>query len=132
VRETCDLRVLCLDHLHLSDVEKGLVSTQAEPETLASPQQNTEPNTGKICYKRRLKHSLDHFTSLDDKKAKPSDDYGDIVYAKYCGDTALVWKHYMTRAEHDDRELAQVLNGDLESLLLFVSAAIFRCSGIAT
>ena len=30
----------------------------------------------------------------------------------------------MTRAEHDDRGLAQILNGDLESLLLFVSAPL--------
>ncbi|TDL13998.1 hypothetical protein BD410DRAFT_867679 [Rickenella mellea] len=42
-------------------------------------------------------------------------------YAKYCGDTALVWKLYLTRAEHDDGALAQVLNGDLESLLLFAT-----------
>lgn len=51
-----------------------------------------------------------------------SDPY-ESIFKNSCAENAPVWKQYMSLAGRDDHELAEVLNGDLESLLLFVSAA---------
>jgi hypothetical protein len=77
---------------------------------------------------RRLKDPEQPDLDQQQSYLKPKDGNGqgelpNNAYAsveKYCGDNAPVWKRYMSRAEHDDRELAQILNDDLESLLLFV------------
>jgi len=63
--------------------------------------------------------SINCYLALDMKESDTQ-----LSYTKYCADNASVWKRYMRRAEHDDRELAQILNSDLESLLLFVSRTL--------
>ncbi|TDL19228.1 hypothetical protein BD410DRAFT_842309 [Rickenella mellea] len=85
------------------------------------------PKTGMMYWLRRsLLHRADGDagkppTSEPDVETSISSDDYPMDYAKHCADTALVWKLYLTRAEHDDGALASVLNGDLESLLLFAT-----------
>lgn len=62
--------------------------------------------------------------SLDNIAEKKDEGYSSSLVQKYCADTAPVWKQYVNRSEHDDGELAKILNSDLESMLLFVSVTL--------
>jgi hypothetical protein len=52
------------------------------------------------------------------KLIKTSDDG---PFSQHCADDAPVWKLYMDLARISDKNLAKLLNSDLDSLLIFVS-----------
>jgi hypothetical protein len=62
-----------------------------------------------------------HDTDFSRPEVRSRDVERNGPFALFCADNAHVWTLYMERSKIFDKQLANVLNSDLDPLLIFVS-----------